>query len=120
MSYVLAVDLGTTFTAAATCIDGRTDIVSLGNHAATIPSMVFLRDDGAEGDNPGGRMNAARRKGSCQGFGGAELRRRGHAGQHPRHGDVKHRANHKAGQDADGHVALRLAGFLGSSATRSN
>ena len=46
MAYSLGIDLGTTFTAAATCIDGRTDIVSLGNHAATIPSMVFLRDDG--------------------------------------------------------------------------
>jgi actin-like ATPase involved in cell morphogenesis len=46
VSYSLGIDLGTTFTAAAVLIDGRTEVVSLGNHAATIPSVVFLRDDG--------------------------------------------------------------------------
>ena len=46
MGYVLGIDLGTTFTAAAVSLDGRTEVVSLGNHAVTIPSVVFLRDDG--------------------------------------------------------------------------
>ncbi len=46
MGYSLGIDLGTTFTAAAVALDGRTEVVSLGNHAATIPSVVFLRDDG--------------------------------------------------------------------------
>lgn len=46
MGYFLGIDLGTTFTGAAVAIDGRTEVVSLGNHAATIPSVVFLRDDG--------------------------------------------------------------------------
>jgi actin-like ATPase involved in cell morphogenesis len=46
MGYALGIDLGTTFTAAAVSIDGRTEVVSLGNHAVTIPSVVFLRDDG--------------------------------------------------------------------------
>jgi molecular chaperone DnaK len=45
VAYSLGIDLGTTFTAAALCRDGRTEIVALGNHAATIPSMVFLRED---------------------------------------------------------------------------
>ncbi len=45
MGYALGVDLGTTFTAAAIERDGRVDIVPLGNHAATIPSLVFLRED---------------------------------------------------------------------------
>lgn len=46
MGYALGIDLGTTFTAAAVALDGRTEVVSLGNHAVTIPSVVFLRDDG--------------------------------------------------------------------------
>jgi molecular chaperone DnaK len=45
MSYLLGVDLGTTYTAAGIVRPGRTDIVSLGNRAATIPSVVFLRED---------------------------------------------------------------------------
>lgn len=45
MGYHLGVDLGTTFTAAAIERDGRVDIVPLGNHAATIPSMVYFRQD---------------------------------------------------------------------------
>lgn len=45
MGYTLGIDLGTTFTAAALVRDGRAEVVALGNHAATIPSMVFLRDD---------------------------------------------------------------------------
>lgn len=46
MGYALGIDLGTTFTAAAVAMGARTEVVSLGNHAVTIPSMVFLRDDG--------------------------------------------------------------------------
>jgi len=46
MAYALGIDLGTTFTAVAVSFDARTEVVSLGNHAATIPSVVFLRDDG--------------------------------------------------------------------------
>ncbi len=45
MAYALGVDLGTTFTAAAIERDGRLQIVELGNRAATMPSVVFLRDD---------------------------------------------------------------------------
>lgn len=45
MGYSLGIDLGTTFTAAALVRDQRAEVVALGNHAATIPSMVFLRDD---------------------------------------------------------------------------
>ncbi|MGB5953713.1 MAG: extracellular solute-binding protein, partial [Ornithinimicrobium sp.] len=44
--YVLGVDLGTTFTAAAISRGGRTEIVPLGDHAPQIPSAVFLTDTG--------------------------------------------------------------------------
>jgi actin-like ATPase involved in cell morphogenesis len=46
-SYFLGIDLGTTFTAAAVHRNGRVDISPLGNRAASIPSLVFLRDDQA-------------------------------------------------------------------------
>ena len=46
MSYVLGIDLGTTFTAAAVSRNGRVEIVGLGNHSSSIPSAVLLRDDG--------------------------------------------------------------------------
>lgn len=46
MGYVLGIDLGTTFTAAAVARDGRTEIVTLGNVAPAIPSVVVLRSDG--------------------------------------------------------------------------
>ncbi len=46
MGYSLGFDLGTTFTAAAVVRAGRAEIVSLGNHMAVIPSVVFLREDG--------------------------------------------------------------------------
>ena len=46
MAYYLGVDIGTTYTAAAVWRDGRCDVASLGNRAPTIPSVVFLRDDG--------------------------------------------------------------------------
>ena len=45
MGYQLGVDLGTTYTAAAVHRDGRVEIVTLGNRAASIPSAVFLRED---------------------------------------------------------------------------
>jgi actin-like ATPase involved in cell morphogenesis len=44
--YQLGIDLGTTYTAAAVTRGGRAEIVPLGNRAATIPSVVFLREDG--------------------------------------------------------------------------
>ncbi len=43
--YVLGVDLGTTYSAAAVWRDGRAEIASLGSRAAAIPSVVFLRED---------------------------------------------------------------------------
>jgi molecular chaperone DnaK len=46
MTYALGIDLGTTFTAAAIARGGRVETVGLGNHAATVPSVVFLRADG--------------------------------------------------------------------------
>jgi molecular chaperone DnaK (HSP70) len=46
VTYVLGVDLGTTYTAAAIHRDGRTATVDLGTRTAAIPSVVFLRDDG--------------------------------------------------------------------------
>ncbi len=45
MTYVLGVDLGTTFTAAATYKDGRATIASLGNQSAAIPSVLLLKAD---------------------------------------------------------------------------
>lgn len=45
LGYSLGIDLGTTFTAAALVRDDRAEVVALGNHASTIPSMVFLRED---------------------------------------------------------------------------
>lgn len=43
--YSLGIDLGTTFTAAATCRDGHAEVASLGSKAAVIPSVVLLRDN---------------------------------------------------------------------------
>ena len=47
MPYWLGVDLGTSYTAAATSRDGDASIVTLGDRAPVLPSVVFLRDDGA-------------------------------------------------------------------------
>src|SRR5690606_13486594 len=44
--YTLGVDLGTTYTAAATGQDGRVEIASLSGRTTTIPSVVLRRDDG--------------------------------------------------------------------------
>jgi actin-like ATPase involved in cell morphogenesis len=43
--YALGIDLGTTFTAAATWRAGRAEIVPLGSRSAAVPSVVLLRDD---------------------------------------------------------------------------
>jgi molecular chaperone DnaK len=43
--YALGIDLGTTFTGAATWRDGRAEVASLGSRASVIPSVVLLRDD---------------------------------------------------------------------------
>ena len=45
MTYQLGVDLGTTYTAAAVFREGRARVVELGGRTATIPSVIFLRDD---------------------------------------------------------------------------
>jgi molecular chaperone DnaK len=45
MGYALGLDLGTTFTAAAVHRNGQIEMVSLGNRASVIPSLVFLRED---------------------------------------------------------------------------
>jgi len=45
VGYVLGVDLGTTFTAAAVLRDGSAQIASLGSRGSSIPSVVLLRDD---------------------------------------------------------------------------
>jgi len=60
MGYVLGIDLGTSRTAAAVFRNGRADIVPLSDHAATMPSMVFVRDDAGGGLLVG---DAARRRG---------------------------------------------------------
>jgi actin-like ATPase involved in cell morphogenesis len=46
MSYYLGIDLGTTYTAAALERDGLVESLTLGNRTASVPSVVFLRDDG--------------------------------------------------------------------------
>lgn len=46
MSYVLGIDLGTTFSAAALGEGGRVEIFTLGTVAPAVPSVVLLREDG--------------------------------------------------------------------------
>ena len=46
MGYVLGVDLGTTYCAAATAEADRVDIIELGSRSATVPAAVYLREDG--------------------------------------------------------------------------
>ena len=43
--YTIGIDVGTTFTAAATWRDGHAEIVPLGSRSAAIPSVVLLRAD---------------------------------------------------------------------------
>lgn len=45
MPYALGVDLGTTYTAAAIRRGDRLEIADLGTRSATIPSVVYLRED---------------------------------------------------------------------------
>ena len=47
MAYSLGIDLGTTYSAAATARDGLIEIFQLGESDATIPSVVVLAADGA-------------------------------------------------------------------------
>ncbi len=46
MSYALGIDLGTTYTAAATVTNGAVEIFELGDRSASIPSVVVLKEDG--------------------------------------------------------------------------
>ena len=47
MPYVLSVDLGTTFTAAAICpVGGSPTMLALGASGYSVPSVLFLREDG--------------------------------------------------------------------------
>ncbi len=47
MAYQLGIDIGTTFTAAAVARDGRVEAATLGSRAASIPSVLYLREDGS-------------------------------------------------------------------------
>jgi actin-like ATPase involved in cell morphogenesis len=46
MAYSLGLDIGTTYSAAAIARDGRVEVVTLGHEAASVPSVLYLRDDG--------------------------------------------------------------------------
>src|SRR5262245_51810210 len=46
MAYYLGIDLGTTYTAAAAEHSGVVEALTLGNRTASVPSVVFLREDG--------------------------------------------------------------------------
>lgn len=46
MGYLLGVDLGTTYCAAAVHRNGRTEMVTLGNRASSVPSVAYVREDG--------------------------------------------------------------------------
>jgi molecular chaperone DnaK (HSP70) len=46
VTYALGIDVGTTFTAAATWRGDRAETVALGDHANAVPSVLFLREDG--------------------------------------------------------------------------
>src|ERR671933_765310 len=52
MAYQLGIDLGTTFTCAAVCRSsgqrwGEPEVVTLGSRGATVPSVVFIGQDGS-------------------------------------------------------------------------
>lgn len=44
--YALGLDLGTTFSGAAVARDGRAEMVALAHSTSTVPSVLFLREDG--------------------------------------------------------------------------
>jgi molecular chaperone DnaK len=46
MPYFLGIDLGTTYSAAAAERSGVVEALTLGNRTASVPSVVYLRDDG--------------------------------------------------------------------------
>ncbi len=46
MGYWVGLDVGTTFSAAAVASGDRIEVVGLGRHAAAVPSVLFLREDG--------------------------------------------------------------------------
>jgi len=46
VTYSLGIDLGSTYTAAATVRGGRAEVVSLSYRATAIPTVVVLADDG--------------------------------------------------------------------------
>jgi actin-like ATPase involved in cell morphogenesis len=46
LAYYLGIDLGTTYTAAASERAGVVEALTLGNRSASVPTVVFLRDDG--------------------------------------------------------------------------
>ena len=46
MSYHLGIDLGTTFSTAAVVRDGTAEVLSLSTRSSSVPSVVFIRDDG--------------------------------------------------------------------------
>lgn len=45
-AYTLGIDVGTTYTAAAVCRDGRAEMLPLGSTNVIVPTVVVLRDDG--------------------------------------------------------------------------
>ncbi|NMH95695.1 Hsp70 family protein, partial [Pseudonocardia bannensis] len=52
MSYQLGIDLGTTYTAAAVCRSSdqrwiEPEVVNLGTRTATVPSVLFIAEDGS-------------------------------------------------------------------------
>jgi molecular chaperone DnaK (HSP70) len=47
MTYVLGIDLGTSYSAAAVALaDGRIEMAQLGSRTAAIPSLIVVRADG--------------------------------------------------------------------------
>jgi molecular chaperone DnaK len=45
VSYLLGVDVGTTYTAAAVVAEGRAEVIPLGNRSSVVPTVIFLRED---------------------------------------------------------------------------
>ncbi len=44
--YTLGIDLGTTFSAAAVDVGGRTQVVTLGHRSTVVPSVAYVAPDG--------------------------------------------------------------------------
>lgn len=45
VTYLVGIDVGTTYTGAAVVSAGRVEVVPLGNRSSVVPTVVFLRDD---------------------------------------------------------------------------